>query len=346
MTLSTSISSVATGELFYEQAWFDNLRAHGWLRPPLCHVAAVDTLDGVVQLPLMQAERGSHLVSQSNYYSCLFGPVGPLHAMDEESWTALVSKVRVIPGSAVVQLQPLDASSQWLSALEAALRAQGYWCDRFFCFGNWYQPVAPGGFSVYWAGRPSALRHSVERGRRRLTKAGTWRTEIASTESPALETAIAAYETVYAQSWKQPEPCPGFMPGLIRTAAREGWLRLGVLWLNDQPLAAQVWLVYGGKANIYKLAYVQGFERLSAGSVLTTALMQHTIDVDGVQEVDYLSGDDAYKADWMALRRERVGLLAFDKRHWRGWLAAARHGLGRLRQLLLAAVKSQSLLRS
>jgi hypothetical protein len=41
--------------------------------------------------------------------------------------------------------------------------------------------------------------------------------------------------------------------------------------------------------------------------------------------VDYLSGDDAYKADWMAARRERVGLVAFDRLSLRGVAAAARH---------------------
>jgi CelD/BcsL family acetyltransferase involved in cellulose biosynthesis len=98
-----------------------------------------------------------------------------------------------------------------------------------------------------------------------------------------------------------------------------------VLRLNGEPLAAQLWLTCSGKANIYKLAYVKGMEKLSVGSVLTQALMQHAMDVDRVAEVDYLSGDDAYKADWMALRRERVGLEAFDLRSPGGLLAAARH---------------------
>jgi hypothetical protein len=53
--------------------------------------------------------------------------------------------------------------------------------------------------------------------------------------------------------------------------------------------------------------------------------MQHTMDVDRVQEVDYLSGDDAYKADWMALRRERVGVVGFDKFSPRAWAPAALH---------------------
>jgi CelD/BcsL family acetyltransferase involved in cellulose biosynthesis len=172
------------------------------------------------------------------------------------------------------------------------------------------------------------LRSSVERGRRRLDRIGSWRVEIHRHDSPEVMRALEAYLSVYAHSWKEPEPCPEFMPSLVRLAAREGWLRLGVLWLGQQPVAAQVWLVHEAKASIYKLAYVKGREKLSAGSVLTAALMKHVMDEDRVSEVDYLSGDDAYKRDWMAQRRERVGLVAFDPHSPRGLLAAARHFAG------------------
>ena len=317
-------------DLFQTEAWFANLLAHGFVNSPVHHVLPLPASRGgePARLHLMQAGPGAPLTALSNYYSCLYGPASPEGReprLSPAQWHTVAQALRRLPGSAMVRLQPLDAAGDWLSGLEAGLRAAGYWTDRYFAFGNWYQPVPAGGYTRYWAERPSALRHSVERGRRRLAKAGDWRVDIVSGESAGLEAALAAYQAVYGQSWKQPESCPRFMPGLVRLAAREGWLRLGVLWLDEQPLAAQVWLVFGGKANIYKLAYVQGFEKLSAGSVLTAALMQHAMDVDRVQEVDYLSGDDAYKADWMALRRERVGLVAFDKFRLRGLLSAARH---------------------
>jgi hypothetical protein len=320
-----------SADLFQTPAWFENLRSTGFEAPP--QVYSVALMAGVsAQLHLMPW--GDALGALSNYYSCLYGPVAPretLDAMNLLRWREVARAIRELPGSAVVRLQPLDDQAQWLCRLEQALRATGYQTARYFCFGNWYQPVGDGGFEAYWADRPSALRHSVERGRKRLDKAGDCRVEIVSGEdSQRLEVAIAAYEAVYAASWKPPEPCPAFMPGVIRTAAHEGWLRLGVVWLDGRPLAAQVWLVAANKANIYKLAYVRGQEKHSAGSVLTMALMQHVIDIDRVHEVDYLSGDDPYKADWMAQRRERVGLVAFDLRRWRGLRAAARHMGGRL----------------
>lgn len=326
------------GDLFQTAAWFQNLQASGFEQPPVFHAVALAPGEpgaAAARLHLMQHAGGGPLLACSNYYSCLYGPVAEnawLQTLDAPRWREVARTIRQLPGSAELRLQPLDAQAGWLPAFEQGLQAAGYRTDRYFCFGNWYQPVQPGGFAAYWAARPSALRHSVERGRRRLDKAGDWHIEIVTGEQGsvgALDAALAAYQQVYARSWKAPEPCPAFMPGLVRTAAREGWLRLGVLRLKGQPIAAQLWLVHAGKANIYKLAFVAGLEKLSAGSVLTAALMARVIDADGVQEVDYLSGDDAYKADWMAQRRERIGLLAFDLRHWRGAMAAARHSAGR-----------------
>ena len=106
----------------------------------------------------------------------------------------------------------------------------------------------------------------------------------------------------------------------------------------DTPIAAQLWLVRGGRALIYKLAYDEEYKRFSAGSVLTAELMRHAIDVDRVDDIDYLTGDDAYKADWMSQRRERLGMVAFDPITVRGLASAVRHGAGRLRRALRQAL--------
>lgn len=311
--------------MFDSPAWFALLRAHGLAAPPLrCWDWPLG--EGGVYLPLMQLQAGGPWLAQANYYSGLYGPVGA-PVLAPAQWQAAIARLRRQGGSGL-RLQPLAPDSAWLAPLQAQLQQAGYWTDRFFCFGNWFEPVPAGGFARYWALRPSALRHSVERGRRRLTRAGPWRIDIVQQPGAALEAALAAYQAVYAQSWKAPEPNPQFMPALLRLAAQQGGLRLGLLWRGAQPVAAQVWLLYGGRAMIYKLAYAQGQEKFSVGSILTAALMAQAMDVDGAAEVDYLSGDDAYKRDWMGQRRERIGLLAFDARRPRGLLAAARHFAG------------------
>src|SRR5260370_38134266 len=108
-----------------------------------------------------------------------------------------------------------------------------------------------------------------------------------------------------------------------------GWLRLGVAYTGARPAAAQVWSVNNGTASIYKIAYDQKFKELSVGSYLTMHLMERAIDVDKVREIDYLSGDDRYKSDWMSHRREHWGILAMNPRTLLAALAVIRHVGGR-----------------
>lgn len=320
-------------DVFLSVDWFEHLAAHGFAETVQPWLLGVKGAPGSAPfvLPLLRSSGGVR--SLSNYYSSLFGVVGCAWPA-QQAWPAVARAVQRDRAGAVLLLQPIAEDAPWASALTVALRARGYAVDRFQCFGNWFLPVIHGAAVDYLASRPPALRNSIARGQRRLARAGH-SLHIQCGAGAGLDEAIAAYEAVYRRSWKQPEPQAAFMPGLMRMAASRGWLRLGVLHIGGQAVAAQVWLVKGGKANIYKLAYVQGFERFSPGSVLTAALMAHVIDVDRVQEVDYLTGDDAYKRDWMSHRRVRLALVAFDLHRTRGIAAAARHFGGRALKRLI-----------
>ena len=340
-----SADAVAHADVFGTLAWFENLAACGLdattLADARCQwwLAQDDASGQLVCLPLLS---GARLSTLSNYYSSLYAPLvfdaGEPASADRpvaaSVWAALAGAIRQHPARwPVLMLDPLDPQSACFTGLRQALRSAGYAVDAYFCFGNWYLLVNGRSFTDYFSALPSPLRNSIERGRRRLTKQGVWGIEIYQTCGAALDAAIDDFEAVYRASWKGQEPNAVFMPTLARMAAQLGWLRLGVLQLDAQPIAAQLWLVKDGKANIFKLAYASGFERFSAGSVLTAALMQHAIDVDQVHEVDYLTGDDNYKRDWMSHRRERWGLVAFDRRTPKGLFAAGRHWLGKLRKL-------------
>ncbi len=320
-------------DLFQTLPWFVNLERHGHDSADPVQILRVEGPPGSeMLLPMVRRRRAPAAVygpvwaALSNYYSSLYGPVGAGGKHLKQACRAAVKHLRVVERAAVIDLQPLDAEGEFLFSIERALRDEGYATHRYFCFGNWYLKLDGRSFSAYYdATVPSRVRNTIRRARKKFDEAGGWDMRIETRDSPQLEQAIAEFDTVYRKSWKVPEPFPEFMPNLIRTAAAQGWLRLGVLRLAGQPIAAQLWLVHEGRALIYKLAYDEAFKRQSAGSVLTHELMRHTIDVDGVAEVDYLTGDDAYKADWMSDRRERVGLLAFNLRRPQGLLSAARH---------------------
>jgi CelD/BcsL family acetyltransferase involved in cellulose biosynthesis len=145
---------------------------------------------------------------------------------------------------------------------------------------------------------------------------------------------VAAFETVYERSWKEPEPYPAFNPAQIRAAASLGLARLGVWWIGETPAAAQFWIVEHGRATVLKLAHDEDFKAHSPGTVLTAWMIRHMIEQEHVSALDFGRGDDLYKQGWVAGRRQRMGLMLINPRHPRGMIALARHSMGRIKARL------------
>jgi Acetyltransferase (GNAT) domain len=212
--------------------------------------------------------------------------------------------------------------------LREVLTVAGFVTQEFFCFGKWYFPSEGCSYANYLSGRPSALQNTLRRKSKKLKQSGHARIEIV-TGLTDIQKVIEDYSKVYDASWKVPEPHPNFVPGLIRTCSQQNWLRFGLVFMHDAPVAAQLWIVKGDVAYIHKLAYKEEFASLSAGTILTARMMQHVLDVDRVREIDYLSGDDDYKKAWMSHRSELWGVLAFNPRTVKGTFSMARHIGGR-----------------
>ena len=316
---------------FRSPDWFELLAQHGM--PPDAALSIARGNDDAPWLPLIR--HGSTLAGLSNFYTGVYGPVGAEDGTVED-WLALCRHWRKQPDRpALIHLKPLDADGKFFTAMRAALKAAGYWVDHHFCFGNWHCRPTGVDFSTYLSQRPSAVRNTLRRCRAKLEKAGQLGIQIHTAPCDDLECAIDAYEAIYQRSWKPAETYPDFIRQLCRLAARHGWLRLGVLTLDDQPIASQLWLFSAGTAYIFKLAYDPDAARYSPGTVLTAALMEQAIDRDHAVEIDYLSGDDTYKQDWMDQRRERVGLIAFDPTTPLGLWRGARHFAARRIKALL-----------
>jgi CelD/BcsL family acetyltransferase involved in cellulose biosynthesis len=277
----------------------------------------------VAALPVLldRAAGGKQTRSLANFYSALYAPAiaATVKAVD---LVPLINAIRDLHrplGS--FRFAPMDPESLTYRRLINAMRSAGIVPFQYFCFGNWYLNV-DSSWAEYLAGRDGAIRSTIKRmGKKFGADGGTL--EIIE-GGPDLERGLHAYERVYATSWKVPEPFPAFMPGLIRACAERGWLRLGVAWLKERPIAAQVWIVANNKASIYKLAYDESEKAYAPGTLLTALMMQRAIDQDKVTEIDYLIGDDPYKKNWMSNRRERWGLVGYSPTTLSGLLGLVR----------------------
>jgi Acetyltransferase (GNAT) domain len=272
-----------------------------------------------------------------NYYTALYAPVVHSGIGAAELVPLLEAIKQTYSPMASLTLQPMDPKSHAYEVVLRAMQMAGLFAFEFHCFGNWFLRDH-GNWASYLAQLTSKMRSNIKRMEKKLSQdEGT--VEIMSTAADR-DRAIAAYGAVYSASWKHDEPYPDFMPGLIATCAERGWMRLGVVWLRGQPIAAQLWMVAHRKAEIYKVAYDEAFKDYSPGTVLTAALLQHVMQQDAVDEIDYLVGDDSYKKNWMNERRTRSGIVAYNPKNIGGLFGLLREGLGRAIKLIRLRVRS------
>jgi hypothetical protein len=303
----------------------------------LCLIGVED--DGPKQAPLAllvarhrerdgEAGAARTLSGLSTYYTMVFAPHLASAADGGEVLATLFDGLRARrPRYNMLRFQPLERDGPDYGTLLEALRGAGFVAQPYFHFGNWYEETEAVDFDRYLARRPSALRHLLARRGKRLAETGPIRFEVI-TESRDLGRGGGAYEQVYAHSWKTSEPYPRFIGELMGLCARMGALRLGVLYLRDQPIAAQFWILWNRRATIYKLAHDKRFDQVSPGSLLTARMMEWVLARDRPVEIDFGAGDDPFKASWLSRRRERWGIAAFDPRTLRGAKGVLRHVVG------------------
>lgn len=309
------------------------------LLSPACQVAPFDRLDwwrglasacamdpvlavardGSAQAVLPLARTRDHLESLANWYTFRFRPLVSAECDPRPLFDALARDLASRTHRLVLNGVPDEDGSATL--LETAFRGAGWTVVREQCDINHVLAVGGRSWEEYFAQRPGQLRSTVTRKARKLDcriyrqfDAQIWQ----------------AYEDIYAESWKPAEGSLQFLRDFAGAEGALGHLRLGVASAGERAVAAQLWTVEGGTAFIHKLAYRPSAGQLSPGSVLSAAMFRHVIEQDHVHMIDYGTGDDPYKHDWMEEARPRYRLEIFRPRSPRNWIALAKPGLRRL----------------
>lgn len=288
--------------LFERLAWFRLLALH--CPPPGRLLAA-----RAGKAWLFLAREGRRARAYAHWYSLRFGPAGGTEGLRE-----IAAALRK-EGPAMIEMAPIEDPAP----LAAAFREAGWLAFRSPATISWQCDTEGLDFAAYWARRPSRLRNTAERGARSLE------VEIHRGFDPE---AWAAYEEIYEASWKPAEGSPAFLRALAELES--GHLRLGIARHRGRPVAAQMWLVENGTATIHKLAYRKDAKRLSPGTVLSMAMFRAVLDEDRVRRIDYGTGDEPYKADWMDERHVLWRIEAFDRASLSGVAGAARRAASAL----------------
>lgn len=308
--------------MFLARPWFENLAATALQDGQALSLACVIDGDTVLAiLPLMKPAGGVFHALKHRYSSRYSVLLGPNH--QPATLACLARGLRASHFDSLL-LEPVADTDNAMAGLQTNLQAVGFVCRRHFRFYNWILEVADQSFDDYMASRPARLRNTIARKRRKLEREQAYRIRLfVGRDAPP---AMADYYRVYGASWKASEQYTALLDGLVAAFSKRGWSRLAVLYIGERPAAAQLWFVLHPKAYIFRLAYDETWQRYSPGSLLTAYLMEQVIDTDQVEEIDFLTGNEAYKQDWMSDRSERWALSCQQarkpERRFASWLGA------------------------
>jgi hypothetical protein len=281
----------------------------------------------MIAVPLRVSEVGHRdcLISLANFYSAEHGLIVAENANIQRGLASILSEINAErPRWSCLNFSELDPQELSYPAVVNALRHAGFIVECTAGAATRYETTKDLHFTDYLTARPSLLRSTWRRKHSSIKAAGGLTAAFFS-GTPGIERAIADYEAVYAASWKPPEPFPEFIPRLIRLAAELGALRLGIYYMDGMPAAAQFWILWRGRAIIYKLAHATIFDKLSLGTLLTMEMIERVLQHDRPYEINLGRGDDPYKSLWFPRRRERWGITAANLRTARGlWLGLDR----------------------
>lgn len=288
---------------FERSAWFALLAGES------THQAcAITAQNGSARAALALQRDGATLRSLTNWYSFRWQPLG-----DSTLLPALAHELR--SHGAMLEFEVVSGEDELAQQLADALRKAGWWVELSEQNVNHLLKVDGRSFDEFMADRPGTLRSTVKRKAKHVTCA------ISDRFDPD---EWAAYEKIYAESWKPEEGAPDLLRRFAEQEGAAGRLRLGIARHQGRPVAAQFWTVEGGTAWIHKLSYVEDAKKMSPGTVLSAALFQRAIDHDGVEWIDYGTGNDGYKRDWMERKRTLYNLRAGDPRQPAAWKMLAR----------------------
>lgn len=276
--------------------------------------------DGESTAAMALTEDGGRITPLRNWYSFTWRALAPEGAAGDGLLGAIAKDLKHRGWR--VTLEPVPGEDGSAERLAQAFRAAGWKVSVEESDTNHVLPVRGRSFAEYWESRPGQLRTTLKR------KAKKVETQVLTRFDADV---WDEYEAIYAASWKPAEDHPAMLRAFAKAEGAAGRLRLGVARAEGVAVAAQCWTVENSIAYIHKLAHLESYKPLSAGTTLSAALFAHMIDIDRVELVDFGTGHQSYKADWMEEVRPRYRIDCLNPARLRSWAPLAKRMLARLR---------------
>jgi predicted ATP-grasp superfamily ATP-dependent carboligase len=323
--------------IFLGRDWFDNFAATVATSPEdVLFLCLMDNRDRAAAiLPMWRNESRFHgvkvrkLTGLSNYYSPVFDVIVDASLTSREIAYGYFLRYlwKEIRGWDLIDIFPVSREAK-----DDLLKINGVKSSKFdyFLTKNFYHDRC-GDFDRYLSQRPSRVLNTIKRKLKKLDAMGVW-DFIIYTDIEIIESKLKDYHRVYENSWKNDEPYPEFINGFARMCAKKDNLRLGILEVDGKAIAVQLWVVANRTAYIYKLAYDRAYKDLSPGTLLTMKMIERVIKIDNVEKIDFLTGLDAFKMEWMERSRCLYGVQIVNYRRPYGMVVLLINELSKIKR--------------
>jgi CelD/BcsL family acetyltransferase involved in cellulose biosynthesis len=251
----------------------------------------------------------------SDYLGALLFPGATNTAAKE-----LAGLLRRLPADLVV-LDDVAADDPLLMAVRVACGARATEEPAHVC------PLASLGtdFEAYLADRPGGAGTQFLRRRRWLERNAEARLVIIGANAPAaeLERAMQELFRLHEARWDPRGGSDGiagprvraFHLDAVRRLARYGWPRVFLLHAGGRCVAALYGLQIGRSFLFYQSGFDPSWAARSVGSVLLGMVIERCMR-EGLEEFDFLRGEEGYKLQWATGRRETRRLVVTSPGAW------------------------------
>lgn len=263
----------------------------------------VKTSQDAAMLPFYHCSSGT-IHSLSNYYS-------PYYQAFESQNEASIDLTQLLTDKNFTKLSILPMTQEVLGKLKAQLKDTHYYLEAYYHTQNW-RHTCISDYDNFKAKCSPNLIKSTERYRRKIEKNTSFKIEFLGNQfSPNI---FNDYLRVFEKSWKKTEPSLAFLREVYSDAQTLGQLRIGFIYFQGTAVSVQLWFVANKVGYIYKLAYDEAFANHRVGNVLLLEMARHLIEQEGIQSIDFLTGEDGYKAKWMTECRDLYGVNIYNKK--------------------------------
>lgn len=300
--------------LFLGKHWFELFEQYFLSAQKSRFIVVFDDSHQAILLILLQQIHSKELTTVSNFYTACFSPFIRKNLSEnniKQAYALLISDYLLANPIYSLEIKPVLLHSNENDLFIQTLKQHHFIIDCYDFFGNWSYELKGLNYQEYYKQRPSRLKNTIKRKTNKLSKTNSCNIQIYS-HIEEIQAHIKEYEQIYQLSWKTEEASAEFIRQFMLDYAATGHSRLAIAYINGHAAASQFWLVHNQSALIYKLAYDPQYKDLSIGSILTAHIMEYVIDIDGVKKLDYLTGDDVYKQDWMNKRQQFSAFIAYN----------------------------------